>query len=77
MYYPDTMNRMITIPDCILIDYGVIMILMNSMNPASCRFMNANYKYYIILVFSTLLLAANQHPIFLIHGFMGWGKTVA
>ena len=50
------------------------MILMNSMNPASCRFMNANYKYYIILVFSTLLIAANQHPIFLIHGFMGWGR---
>ena len=39
--------------------------------------MSVQYKYYrILLIFLiNLLVASNSYPIFLIHGFMGWGRN--
>jgi len=39
--------------------------------------MSVQYKYYrILLIFLVnLLVASNSYPIFLIHGFMGWGRN--
>ena len=50
------------------------MNLMSLMNIVNYKFMNVNYKYYLFIILGTLLIAGNRHPIFLIHGFMGWGR---
>ena len=46
------------------------------MNQVKSKFMSVQYKYYKILLFILIhfLLPSNNHPIFLIHGFMGWGR---
>ena len=38
--------------------------------------MNVLYKirFIILLLITTLLYSENNYPIFLIHGFMGWGR---
>ena len=38
--------------------------------------MNAQYKYskVLLLVLINLIWASNNFPIFLVHGFMGWGR---
>ena len=47
------------------------------MNQVNCKFMNVQYKYLkiLLLIFGSLLTASNSCPIFLIHGFMGWGRN--
>jgi len=51
----------------------IYLILMNQVN---FKFMNANYNINRILLLLIIQfgLSANNHPIFLIHGFMGWGR---
>jgi len=38
--------------------------------------MNVSYRYskLILLVLINIIIASNSYPIFLIHGFMGWGR---
>ena len=38
--------------------------------------MNVKYKYFkiLLLLLINLIIASNNHPIFLLHGFMGWGR---
>ena len=38
--------------------------------------MNVKFKYYNLLLFILIQLvwSSNAYPIFLIHGFMGWGR---
>lgn len=52
------------------------MISVNLMNQVNCKSMNVKYKYcqIILIVLINITLGSNNHPIFLIHGFMGWGR---